>query len=79
LPMRLALIFWGGAIERPIAMDDFPSPAFIGSAALLALLLLAIGPALDGAGLAEAIGVPVLMAAWAAAVVLIDRWVVGPW
>jgi hypothetical protein len=75
--MRLALIFWGGAIERPIAMDDFPSPAFIGSAALLALLLLAIGPALDGAGLAEAIGVPVLMAAWAAAVVLIDRWVVG--
>jgi hypothetical protein len=44
---------------------------------LLALLLLAIGPALDGAGLAEAAGVPALMAAWAAAVVLIDRWVVG--
>jgi hypothetical protein len=59
-------------------MDDFPSPAFIGSAGLLALLLLAIGPALDGAGLAEAVRVPVLlMAAWAAAVVLIDRWVVG--
>jgi hypothetical protein len=36
----------------------------------------AIGPALDGAGLAEAAGVPVLMAAWAAAVLLIDRWVV---
>jgi hypothetical protein len=38
-----------------------------------ALLLLAIGPALDVAGLAEAAGVPLLMAAWAAAVVLIDR------
>jgi hypothetical protein len=36
LPMRLALIFWGGAIERSIAMNDFPNPAFIGSAALLA-------------------------------------------
>jgi hypothetical protein len=34
----------------------------------------AIGPALDGAGLAEALTVPALMAAWAAAVVLIDRW-----
>jgi hypothetical protein len=44
-------------------MDDFPSPAFIGIAGILALLLLAIGPALDGAGLAEAAGVPVLMAA----------------
>jgi hypothetical protein len=28
----------------------------------VALLLLAVGPALDGAGLAEAVGVPVLMA-----------------
>jgi hypothetical protein len=45
----------------------------------LALLLLAIGPALDGAGLAEAAGVPVLMAVWVGVVVLIDRWVVGPW
>jgi hypothetical protein len=68
--------FGVGAIERPIAMNDFPSRAFIGVAGLLALLLLAIGPALDGAGLAEAAGVPALMAAWAAAVVLIDRWVV---
>jgi hypothetical protein len=58
-------------------MDDFPSPAFIGIAGILAMLLLAIGPALDGAGLAETAEVPVLMAAWAAAVVLIDRWVVG--
>jgi hypothetical protein len=58
-------------------MDNFPSPAFIDGAGLLALLLLAIGPALDGAVLAEAIGVPVLMAGWAVAVVLIDRWVVG--
>jgi hypothetical protein len=39
---------WGGAIKRPVAMNDFPSPAFIGVAGLLALLLLAIGPALDG-------------------------------
>jgi hypothetical protein len=76
LPIRQALLFWGGAIKRLIAMNDFPSPAFIGGAGLLALVLLAIGPALDGAGLAEAAGVPVLMAAWAAAVVLIDRWVV---
>jgi hypothetical protein len=76
LPIRLALLFWGGAIKRPIEMSDFPSPGFICVAGLLALLLLAIGPALDGAGLAEAAAVPALMAAWAAAVVLIDRWVV---
>ena len=36
-----------------------------------------IGPALDGGGLAEAAAVPALMAVWAGAVVLIDRWVVG--
>jgi hypothetical protein len=74
--LRLAFVMQGG---RPSgrSMDDFPSPAFIGGAGLLALLLLAIGPALDGAGLAEAVGVPVLMAGWAVAVVLIDRWVVG--
>jgi hypothetical protein len=30
---------------------------------------------MDGARLAETAGVPVLMATWAAAVVLIDRWV----
>jgi hypothetical protein len=52
------------------------SPTFIGGAGFLALLLLAMGP-LDGAVLAEAIGVPVLMAGWGFAAVLIDRWVVG--
>jgi hypothetical protein len=56
LPIRQPLLFWGGAIKRPIAMNDFPSPAFICVAGLLALLLLAIGLALDGAGLAEAAG-----------------------
>jgi hypothetical protein len=40
------------------------------------MLLLAIGAALDGGAFAEAAEVPALMAAWAVAVVLIDRWVV---
>ncbi len=39
------------------------------------MILLAIGVALDGGALAEAAEVPALMAAWAVAVVLIDRWV----
>jgi hypothetical protein len=43
------------------------------------LLILALGPALDGASLKEAATVPALMAVWAGVVVLIDRWVVGPW
>jgi len=59
------------------SMDDFPSPAFLSVTGFLAMLILAIGPALDGAGLAEAAAVPALMAVWAGAVVLIDRWVVG--
>jgi hypothetical protein len=45
-------------------------------AGLLALLVLAIGPALDGAGLADAATVPAPMAVWAGVVTLIDRWVV---
>jgi hypothetical protein len=57
-------------------MDDFPNPAFLWGAGLLALIILAIGPALDGAGLANAVTVPALMAVWAGAVALIDRWVV---
>jgi hypothetical protein len=59
-------------------MDDLPSPAFIWGSGLLALLILALGPALDGASLKEAVTVPALMAVWAGVVVLIDRWVVGP-
>ena len=59
-------------------MRDFPSPAFLWGAGLLALLILALGPALDGASLKEAATVPALMAIWAGVVMLIDRWVVGP-
>jgi hypothetical protein len=59
-------------------MDDFPNPAFLWGAGLLALLILALGPALDGASLKDAATVPALMAVWAGVVVLIDRWVVGP-
>jgi hypothetical protein len=40
------------------------------------MILLAIGVALDDGALAEAAVVPALMAAWAVAAVLIDRWVV---
>jgi hypothetical protein len=58
-------------------MDDFPNPASVCVAGLLGMLVLAIGVALDGGALAEAAGVPALMAVWAVAVVLIDRWVVG--
>jgi hypothetical protein len=57
------------------SMGDFPSGAFLWGAGLLALIVLAIGPALDGAGLANAATVPALMAVWAGAVFLIDRWV----
>jgi hypothetical protein len=59
-------------------MDDLPSPAFLWGTGLLALLILALGQALDGASLKEAATVPALMAVWAGVVVLIDRWVVGP-
>jgi hypothetical protein len=39
------------------------------------MILLTIGVGLDGGAFAEAAEVPALMAAWAVAVVLIDRWV----
>ena len=45
-------------------------------AGLLGMLLLAMGVTLDGGAVAEAAEAPALMAAWAVAVVLIDRWVV---
>jgi hypothetical protein len=57
-------------------MDDFPTVASICGAGLLGMLLLAIGVALDGGAFAEPAEVRALMAAWAVAVVLIDRWVV---
>jgi hypothetical protein len=57
-------------------MDEFPTPASVFGAGLLGMILLAIGVALDGGAFAEAAEVPALMAAWAVAVVLIDRWVV---
>jgi hypothetical protein len=65
-----------GARSNGQSMGDSPSQVFVWSAGLLGLLVLAMGPALDGAGLAEAATVPAPMAVWAAAVVLIDRWVV---
>jgi hypothetical protein len=40
------------------------------------MLVLAIGVALDGGALAEAVEVPALMAVWAVAIVLIAQWVV---
>jgi hypothetical protein len=58
-------------------MGDFPSSAFLCGMGLLAMLILALGPALDGAGLGEAVAVPALVAVWAGAVVLIDRWVMS--
>ena len=58
-------------------MRDFPNPAVLWVAGVLALLILALGPALDGASLKEAAMVPALMAVWAGLVALIDR-VLGP-
>jgi hypothetical protein len=57
-------------------MDDHPSPVSVFGAGLLGMLVLAIGVALDGGALADTAAVPALMAVWAVAVVLIDRWVV---
>jgi hypothetical protein len=74
--LRWAFIIRVGARSNGRKMDDFPSPAFLWSAGLLALLVLALGPALDGASLVKAVAVPALMAVWAGVVVLIDRWVV---
>jgi len=42
---------------------------------LLASIVWAIGGALDGASPLELLAVPVIVAAWLSAVVLIDRWV----
>jgi high-affinity nickel permease len=42
-------------------------------AGVVALLLWAAGGLLDGATLGELVGVPILVAAWMSAVVLIDR------
>jgi hypothetical protein len=44
---------------------------------LLALLAWAVAGILDGATVAEVLGVPMLAAAWMSACVLIDRWVVA--
>jgi hypothetical protein len=58
-------------------MRDLPSPASLWVAGILALLILALGSALDGASLKEAAMVPALIAVWAGLVALIDR-VLGP-
>jgi hypothetical protein len=68
-------LFYSGAISPP-GNGRFPNSSFVFGASPLGMLLLAIGVALDGGALAEAAEVPALMAAWAVAVVLIDRWVV---
>jgi hypothetical protein len=70
------LSFYRGARSAGWPMDEFPTPASVFGAGLLGMILLAIGVALDGGAFAEAAEVPALMAAWAVAVVLIDRWVV---
>ena len=56
-------------------MTSFPNlgMAALQRAGLVALLVWAAGGLLDGATLGELVGVPVLVAAWMAAVVLIDR------
>ncbi len=65
-------------------MTSFPSlgMAALRRAGLVALLVWAAGGLLDGATLGELVGVPVLVAAWMAAVVLIDRMIMrrpGGW
>jgi hypothetical protein len=56
-------------------MTNFPNlgTAALRRAGLVALLVWAAGGLLDGATLGELVGVPVLVAAWMGAVVLIDR------
>jgi hypothetical protein len=56
-------------------MTNFPNlgMAALWRAGLVALLVWAAGGLLDGATLGELVGVPVLVAAWMSAVVLIDR------
>ncbi len=53
------------------------SPAALWCAGLLALLAWVIAGIMDGATLAEVLGVPILAAVWMTACVLIDRWVVA--
>jgi high-affinity nickel permease len=65
-------------------MTSFPNlgMAALRRAGLLALLVWAAGGLLDGATLGELVGVPVLVTAWMAAVVLIDRMIMrraGGW
>jgi high-affinity nickel permease len=56
-------------------MINFPNlgAAALWRAGLVALLVWAAGGLLDGATLGELVGVPILVAAWMSAVVLIDR------
>jgi hypothetical protein len=70
--------------ETGISMINFPNlgAAALWCAGLTALLVWAAGGLLDGATLAELVGVPVLVAAWMSAVVLIDRLIMrrnGSW
>jgi hypothetical protein len=60
-------------------MANFPNfgATALWRAGLVALLVWAAGGLLDGATLGELVGVPVLVAAWMVAVVLIDRLVMG--
>jgi hypothetical protein len=64
--------------ERRIAMTDFPNlgAATLWRAGFAALLVWTAGGLLDGATLGERVGVPMLVAAWMSAVVLIDRLIV---
>lgn len=59
-------------------MTNFPKldAAALWRAGLVALLVWAAGGLLDGATLGELVGVPVLVAAWMSAVVLIDRLII---
>jgi high-affinity nickel permease len=65
-------------------MISFPNlrAAALWGAGLVALLVWAAGGLLDGATLGELVGVPILVAAWMSAVVLIDRLIMrqpGGW
>ncbi len=57
-------------------MIRFPSPALAWACAAALCGWLFAGM-LDGAGPAEVFGVPMLLALWALALALIDRWVKG--
>jgi hypothetical protein len=70
-----ALRSWGANRGGP--MINFPklTATMLWRAGLLALLAWAAGGAIDGATLGELVGVPILVAGWMSAVVLIDRLV----